>query len=128
FDVNIILALLIITTITFFYTLIGGLKAVVRTDLLQTLVFIGGGIAAHYIIPEISGNSWSTLMEMAGAAGKTTIFSISHWQPFAIGVGGGILFDMCTHGVDQDFTQRLMGAKSAKVAKFSIFFSSFFSI
>lgn len=128
FDVNIILALLIITTITFFYTLIGGLKAVVRTDLLQTLIFVGGGIAAHYIIPEISGNSWSTLMEMATAAGKTSIFSFSNWQPFAIGVGGGILFDMCTHGVDQDFTQRLMGAKSAKVAKFSIFFSSFFSI
>lgn len=128
FDVNIILALLIITVITFFYTLIGGLKAVVRTDLLQTLIFVGGGIAAHYIIPEASGHSWGMLMEMATAAGKTSIFSLENWQPFAIGVGGGILFDMCTHGVDQDFTQRLMGAKSARTAKFAIFFSSFFSI
>lgn len=128
FDVNIIVALLIICIITFFYTLIGGLKAVVRTDLLQSLIFIGGGIAAHIIIPDVSGHSWSELMGMAGAAGKTTIFSLATWPSFAIGVGGGILFDLCTHGVDQDFTQRLMGAKSARTAQLSIFFSSFFSI
>lgn len=128
FDVNIIIALLLISIITFFYTLIGGLKAVVRTDLLQSLIFIGGGVAAHFIIPEVSGHSWSDLMRHAHAAGKTMIFSLDHLQSFAVGVGGGVLFDLCTHGVDQDFAQRLMGAKSEKVAKRSIFFSSFFSI
>tara|TARA_R110000868_G_scaffold117600_13_gene312443 strand:+ start:12126 stop:13553 length:1428 start_codon:yes stop_codon:yes gene_type:complete len=128
FQVDILLALIIITTITFFYTLIGGLKAVVRTDLLQSLIFIGGGIAAHYIIPDVSGRSWGELMSFAQDAGKTTIFSLEHWHAFAIGVGGGVLFDLCTHGVDQDFAQRLMGANSEATAKRSIFFSSFFSI
>lgn len=128
FGVNILLALLIITVMTFFYTLIGGLKAVVRTDLLQTFIFIFGGIAAHFIIPEVSGHSWGELMGLAADAGKTSIFSLDHWQSFAVGVIGGILFDICTHGVDQDFVQRLMGARSEKTAKFSIFFSSFFSI
>jgi solute:Na+ symporter, SSS family len=128
FHLNIIMALIIITTITFFYTLIGGLKAVVRTDLLQTFLFVSGGVAAHFVIPEISGQSWESMMSLANENGKTAIFVSNHWQDFFIGVSGGILFDMCTHGVDQDFTQRLMGAKSKKIAQQSIFFSSFFSI
>ncbi len=128
FDLSIIPALIIITGLTFFYTLIGGLKAVVRTDLLQTLLFIGGGTAAHFIIPDISGHSWGELWSLAARDGHTWIFSFEKIHLFLIGVSGGVLFDMCTHGVDQDFTQRLMGAKSERVAKFSIFFSSFFSI
>lgn len=128
FDLSLILALLIITTLTFFYTLIGGLKAVVRTDLLQTFLFIGGGVAAHYIIPDISGHSWQELWSIASRDGHTWVVSWDKLHLFLIGVSGGVLFDMCTHGVDQDFTQRLMGAKSERVAKFSIFFSSFFSI
>ena len=128
FDLNIIWALLSTTLITFFYTLIGGLKAVVRTDLLQTLIFISGGIAAHFIIPQVAGSSWSSLMALASDAGKMTIFSLTNWQPFAIGLIGGFLFDICTHGIDQDFAQRLMGARSQRVAQISIFFSSFFSI
>lgn len=128
FKINIIPALLIITTLTFFYTLIGGLKAVVRTDLMQTALFIIGGLAAHYIIPTIAERSWSDLYASASFAGRTWIFSTERWFTFFVGVSGGVLFDMCTHGVDQDFTQRLMGANSEKTAKKAIFFSTFFSI
>ncbi len=128
FDVNIIPALLIITSLTFFYTLIGGLKAVVRTDLMQTALFIAGGLAAHWIIPQVAERSWGDLYGMAELAGRTWIFSIERWFTFFIGVSGGVLFDMCTHGVDQDFTQRLMGAKCERTAKKAIFFSTFLSI
>lgn len=128
FQLPIIWALLIITTLTFFYTLIGGLKAVVRTDLLQALLFIIGGIVAHLLIPKIAGDSWSNLMGVASAAGRTWIFSFERAPDFLFGFVGGVLFDMCTHGVDQDFTQRLMGANSEATAKKSIFMSSFFSI
>ncbi len=128
FELSIYWALLIITTLTFFYTLIGGLKAVVRTDLLQTILFIGGGFAAHYIIPEVADKSWWELYSTAQYSGHTWIFSGEKWLTFFVGVSGGILFDMCTHGVDQDFAQRLMAAKDEKTAKLSIFFSTFFSI
>jgi len=128
FNVSIYFALILITALTFAYTLIGGLKAVVRTDLLQTLLFVGGGLIAHFLIPDISGHPWTELYSIAKNDGHTWILSWDKISLFLIGVSGGVLFDMCTHGVDQDFTQRLMGAKSERVAKFSIFFSSFFSI
>jgi Na+/proline symporter len=41
---------------------------------------------------------------------------------------GGILFDMSTHGVDQDFAQRLTANRSLRHAQQAIFFSSFISI
>ena len=125
---NIYIAVGIICVITFFYTLIGGLKAVVRTDMIQMFIFIGGGIAAHYMIPTISGNSWSNLIQLAANADKLTFISFTDPTPFIIGVFGGILFDMATHGVDQDFVQRLTANKTLKGAQFSIVMSSFISI
>lgn len=126
--INIYLGLATVTAMTFVYTLIGGLKAVVRTDILQMGLFISGGLIAHYLIPEVSGSSWSDLMSVAHAAGKTSFFSLENPLPFVFGFMGGILFDMATHGVDQDFAQRLMANRSMRRAQQAIFFSSFISI
>lgn len=128
FQMNIYLAVGIISIITFFYTLIGGLKAVVRTDMVQMGLFISGGLIAHYLIPQVSDTNWSELITTASAAGKTSFFDFSNPLPFLIGVAGGILFDMATHGVDQDFAQRLTANKSMKGAQFAIITSSFLSI
>ncbi len=128
FNVDLYLGLAIVTFITFLYTLIGGLKAVVRTDILQMFIFILGGVIAHYLIPQHSNQSWTHLMLTAYGAGKTSFFSFENPLPFIFGVLGGILFDMATHGVDQDFAQRLMANQSLRKAKQAIFFSSFISI
>lgn len=126
--VNVYLGLAITTGMTFIYTLIGGLKAVVRTDILQMSIFIGGGIVAHFMIPSIAQMPWDEMISMASAANKTNIFNFSHPMSIIAGLLGGILFDMSTHGVDQDFVQRLTGNRSLKKAQFAIFLSSFISI
>lgn len=127
-EVDLYVGLLATTFITFLYTLIGGLKAVVRTDMLQMSLFVAGGFMAHYLIPTVAGLSWIELISSAHTAGKTVIFDFN--QPWSIvaGLMGGILFDMSTHGVDQDFAQRLMANHSIKRAQQAIFFSSFISI
>jgi Na+/proline symporter len=126
--VDVYLGLALVTFITFLYTLIGGLKAVVRTDIMQMGLFIFGGFLAHVLIPETSGQSWGELMAIAGAAGKTSFFSPANPWPFVFGFLGGVLFDMSTHGVDQDFAQRLTANHSLRRAQQAIFFSSFISI
>jgi solute:Na+ symporter, SSS family len=128
FNTNIYLAVALICFLTFFYTLVGGLKAVVRTDMVQMLLFITGGITANYIIPQVSELSWTDLIMLANNQGKLNFFDFSNPYPFIIGVMGGILFDMATHGVDQDFVQRLTANKSLKGAQFAIMASSFLSI
>lgn len=126
--IDVYLALAAVTFITFLYTLIGGLKAVVRTDILQMMLFISGGILAHILIPYVSGDSWGEMMGVAHQAGKTSFIDLSNPWPFIFGIMGGILFDMSTHGVDQDFAQRLTANRSLKHGQLAIFLSSFISI
>lgn len=125
---NIYYGLAGVTLLTLIYIQVGGLKAVVRTDILQMSLFIIGGIMAHVIIPQTAGMSWTEMMSMANAAGKTSFFDFSNPLPFIFGIMGGFLFDMSTHGVDQDFAQRLTANKKLRYGQYAIFFSSFLSI
>jgi SSS family solute:Na+ symporter len=128
FGINIYMGLAAVTFMTLIYIQIGGLKAVVRTDMLQMSLFIIGGLIAHYVIPKTAGENWGDMMSLAQAAGKTSFFNFTNPWPFIIGIMGGFLFDMSTHGVDQDFVQRLMANKKLKYGQYAIFFSSFVSI
>lgn len=128
FGVNIYVGLASVTLLTLIYIQVGGLKAVVRTDMLQMSLFILGGLLAHYIIPSTAGQSWGDMMTLAQSAGKTSFFDFSNPWPFVIGIFGGFLFDMSTHGVDQDFAQRITASKKLRNGQYAIFFSSFISI
>ena len=128
FQLNIYMALTAVTLLTLVYIQVGGLKAVVRTDMLQMSLFIIGGLLAHYIIPKTSGESWGDMMSLAQAAGKTSFLDFSNPWPFIIGIFGGFLFDMSTHGVDQDFAQRITANRKLRHGQYAIFFSSFISI
>jgi Na+/proline symporter len=57
-----------------------------------------------------------------------SFINFSNLTPFITGVVGGILFDMATHGVDQDFVQRLTANRTIKGAQIAIISSSFLSI
>lgn len=128
FSVSIPVALIGVTLLTLVYIQVGGLKAVVRTDILQLSLFIVGGALAHYLIPKVSGQSWSDMMSLAQAAGKTSFVDFTNPWPFVIGIMGGFLFDMSTHGVDQDFAQRITANRNIRGGQYAIFFSSFISI
>lgn len=128
FGVNIYMGLAAVTALTLIYIQIGGLKAVVRTDMLQMSLFVIGGLLAHYLIPKTAGQSWGDMMSLAQAAGKTSFLNFENPWPFVIGIAGGFLFDMSTHGVDQDFAQRITANRKLKHGQYAIFFSSFVSI
>ncbi len=127
-NTSITTALVCVTLLTLVYIQIGGLKAVARTDMFQMSLFIIGGTLAHFLIPDVAGSTWGEMMDVAQAAGKTTILNFSNPWPFVFGIMGGFLFDMSTHGVDQDFAQRLTANKSLRSGQMAIFFSSFLSI
>ncbi len=115
--ISLFLAIIVIASMTYFYIMLGGLKAVVRTDMLQATIFIFGGIMAHFVVGKISSFSWGELLAFGFEQGKFSFFSGNGFFAFFYGIIAGVVYDAATHGVDQDVTQKLFGVKDIEVAK-----------
>lgn len=59
------------------YTIIGGIDAVIWTDVLQTIVLLVGGIACLWVILDLLPGGLQQVLDEAGAAGK---FALAEWQ------------------------------------------------
>lgn len=128
FNTSLFLAIVIIALMTYLYIMLGGLKAVVRTDMMQAGVFIFGGLAAHYIIGKMSSFTWGELMEFGIKNGKFDFFPEGGSLVFLYGILAGVAYDAATHGVDQDLTQKLFGAKNIKIAQKALAWSALGSL
>jgi len=118
------IAILILGALTVFYTYQGGMRAVIWTDVIQTSVYLIGGIAAVVLI----GN-WSTIFAHAAAAGKLRVIntSMDPAQPYTLWAGlfGGAFLTMASHGADQLIVQRLLAASSLRDARRALIGSGF---
>lgn len=117
FGISLFTSISVIAAMTYVYIILGGLKAVVRTDMLQASVFIFGGLAAHYIVGKMSSYSWGELMAYGFSNGKFSLFDgASGFMSFLYGILAGFAHDAATHGVDQDLNQKLFGSKDIETA------------
>ncbi|MBI5690394.1 MAG: hypothetical protein HZC55_09895 [Verrucomicrobia bacterium] len=109
-------AILIFVGLSLLYTYIGGVKAVIWTDAVQFGLFLAGGLFALFYIPTLIEGGWSAALSQAGAAGKlawlNTSFTFS--APFNIwmGVIGGTVMVLSTHGAEQLIVQRVLACGS----------------
>jgi SSS family solute:Na+ symporter len=114
-----LLILFIVILITYLYTMIGGLKAVVWTDMIQALIFVMVGVAIAVTISFETKTSLPSMIEQYIHFQKFS-FSISS---FIIGIFGGFLYDLSVHGSDQDFVQKFKATKTLEDAKKACFHS-----
>jgi SSS family transporter len=109
-------AILIFVGISLLYTYIGGVKAVIWTDVAQFGLFLAGGLFALFYIPTLVEGGWSGAMAQAGAAGKLTWFNpnFTFSAPFNLwmGVIGGTVMVLSTHGAEQLIVQRVLACGS----------------
>jgi SSS family transporter len=105
-------AILIFVGLSLLYTYIGGVKAVIWTDAVQFGLFLAGGLFTLFYIPKLVDGGWSSAMAQATQAGKlvwlNTRFTFS--APFNIwmGVLGGTVMVLSTHGAEQLIVQRVL--------------------
>jgi len=111
-------AILVLGLLTLIYTYHGGMRAVVWTDVVQTAVYLGGGLAAFWILGNRVSGGWGSIIGDAGAAGKLRIFDLylGFDRPLTLFAGllGGAFLSMASHGADQLIVQRLLAASSIK--------------
>ena len=109
-------AILLFVGLSLLYTYIGGVKAVIWTDAVQFGLFLLGGLFALFYIPSLVDGGWSAAMKLAGEAGKTTWLNtkFTFSAPFNIWMGiiGGTVMVLSTHGAEQLIVQRVLACRT----------------
>ena len=117
-------SILILGAFTVVYTYHGGMRAVIWTDVLQTGVYLLGGVAALVLIGNGVDGGWGAIFDRAGAAGKLKMFDFytGFDRPHTIFAGliGGAFLSMASHGADQLIVQRLLASSNLRDARLSI--------
>lgn len=110
------------------YTLLGGIEAVIWTDVVQSVVLVGGALlCAVVMILEIPGGL-EQLFEIARAENKFDVgtFSLAPetftapGPSFWIVLVYGLFINLKNFGIDQNFVQRYITAKSDADARRSV--------
>jgi SSS family transporter len=112
----------VIAALTIFYTFEGGMKAVIWTDVIQFVLYMGGSIAAFFLVIHRIPEGWHGVTQAAAAAGgKLQVFdfsaSLTRSYTFWSGLLGGTFLTLASHGTDQTMVQRLLAARNEKDAK-----------
>ena len=116
------LSIVIIATLTLFYTFEGGMRAVIWTDVMQFALYITGSVAAFLLLLHKIPGGWPTVTQAAAAAGgKLTVFdfafSLTKSYTFWSGLLGGTFLTMASHGTDQTMVQRLLASRNERDSK-----------
>jgi SSS family solute:Na+ symporter len=110
------------------YTYIGGVKAVIWTDAVQFGLFLVGGLFTLFYIPTLIDGGWSAVFAQAAAANKTHWFNpeFSWKAPINIwmGVIGGTVMVMSSHGAEQLIVQRVLACKNVRDGRRALMLSA----
>ena len=122
-------AILAVGLTTIVYTYLGGMKAVIWTDVIQFTIYITGALIALLILVRMLPGGMDELTSRAEAAHKFHMFnfSLSLTQPFTFWAGllGGMVLNTATHGADQMMVQRYLSARSQAQATAALIASGF---
>ncbi len=124
---NMTVSILVIGGLTVVYTYLGGMQAVIWTDLIQFLLkILGAVVAAALILAWLPGGA-EQFVALGSAAGKFRVFDLSAdaTRPYSLwaGVIGGAFFSMASHGADQLMVQRYLCSRSLGQARAALVLS-----
>lgn len=113
--------------LTLLYSLMGGIAAVMWTDAIQGIILIVGAVACAVLLTFTMPEGPSQLFEIASAHGKFSLgsFGSSLIEPtFWVVLIYGLFTNMQNYGIDQNYVQRYMTAKTTGEAVKSTLFGS----
>lgn len=143
FGINVLTSIVVISVITTIYTVLGGLKAVVVTESVQTVILILGAILlTGFAIAALPDAGVTNLAELKAQL-KPGQLNMLHTKESLgmLGEGGfesGLTWYACLLGypilglwywcADQTIVQRVLGAKSQQAAQMGPIFAGFLKI
>lgn len=126
-DAVLIAAVLAIGLATMTYTFLGGMTAVIWTDVVQLMVYIAGALVAAAVLLDRIPGGWDEVRSAGAAAGRFALFDftfdLTRGYTFWSGVVGGAFLTTATHGTDQMMVQRYLCAPSEAEARKALLWS-----
>ena len=110
------------------WTLMGGMRTVIWTDVMQFFLFVGAGLFSLGWIVSSLDNGWSTLMDVSGEAGKFTFLNLTSDPAVGFTLWVAIIAvpfqNLSAFGVDQLNAQRMFCCRDASGARKAMITSS----
>ena len=115
-----VVAILVVGVVTMIYTYVGGMSAVVWTDVAQFVIYLAGALtAAGLLLGGIPGG-WSAVVDAGSAANKLQLFDfttdLGRGYTLWSGIIGGAFLTTATHGTDQLMVQRYLCSRGPRQA------------
>ncbi|MDB6147491.1 MAG: sodium solute transporter superfamily [Spartobacteria bacterium] len=131
--------IIFVTVITTIYTAVGGIKAVVWTDVIQAVLMFSSVIFAIFLLVRHIPGGLETVKTNLGGWSNVKLFQTG-WNaqlPFGLALKamfeepytifaafiGSTLLTMATHGTDQDMVQRMLTAPDHRKSQLSLILS-----
>jgi SSS family solute:Na+ symporter len=120
---SIVSIILIVGVVTIVYTTLGGIEAVIWTDVVQVVILLGGAITAAAVLAFQVPGGPGHLFQTAWANGK---FSLGSWGPSVtestvwVVLVYGIVENLKNFGIDQNYIQRYNSSRTDRDAKWSV--------
>ncbi len=125
------LAIILMGVLCTLYTVMGGIEAVIWTDLLQVIVLLGGALLSLLVIATDVDGGFSAIISTGMADGK---FRMANWTwdytvaAFWVVLVGRTLENVIPYTSDQTVVQRYLTTPTEKDAARSIWLGTFISV
>jgi SSS family transporter len=114
----------IVMALTLIYTFEGGMAAVIWTDVVQMVIYVGGTLAGFLTLTHLVPGGWPAIHAAASSAGKLQVFdfSFSFFKTYTFWAGaiGGMFLNTASHGTDQLMVQRLLTARNQRDSRVAL--------
>ena len=125
--INIYVCILMIGLLATLYTFLGGIEAVIWTDLLQVIVLLGGALISLAIIALSVDGGVPRIVQMAQADHKLDLLNLG-WDYTApvlwVIVVGGVFQNLVTYSADQAVIQRYLTTKDEKATARALYLNA----
>ena len=136
--------IIFVTVVTTIYTAVGGIKAVVWTDLIQAVLMFSSVIFAIFLLLQNIPGGFATVEKNLGGLENVKFFQTG-WnsnlpfgqalkamleEPYTLFAAfiASTMLTMATHGTDQDMVQRMLTAPDHRKSQLSLILSGFMDV
>ena len=130
-NIDIITCIVLMGVISLIYTMMGGIEAVIWTDVIQVIVLMGGAILCLGLILSRLDGGIAEAVRVAAANHKFNVINLdlSLRQPTVwVMLIGGIFANLTTYGTDQTMVQRYLTTSSRQMANRSVWTNAILTI